>query len=81
MTVCSIIIWLENIADLKELLLDRAQEVEARLDLSLRVVSLHSGGDHRNEPALGGHLNMTKVRDFFSESRGFVLIPGGCRTP
>ena len=49
---------------LNKFLRDRTEEVEAGLYLGLRVVSLHSGGDHRNEPALGGHLNMTKVRDF-----------------
>ena len=39
----------------------RSEEVEAGLDLGLGVVSLHSGGDHGDEPALGGHLNKTKA--------------------
>ena len=40
----------------------RSEEVEAGLDLGLGVVSLHSGGDHGDEPALGGHLNKTKIK-------------------
>ena len=39
----------------------RSEEVEAGLDLGLGVVSLHSGGDHGDEPALGGHLNKKKA--------------------
>ena len=31
----------------------RSEEVEAGLDLGLGVVSLHGGGDHGDEPALG----------------------------
>ena len=49
---------------LNKFLRDRTEEVEAGLDLGLRVVSLDSGGNHRNEPSLGGHLNKTKVRNF-----------------
>ena len=41
---------------LDELLLDRSQKVESRLDLRLWVVSFHSCRDHGNEPSLGGHL-------------------------
>ena len=40
----------------------RSEEVEAGLDLGLGVISLHSGGDHGDEPALGGYLNKTKAR-------------------
>ena len=43
-------------SNLKELLFDRAQKVKAGLDFSFRVVRLHRGGYHCNEPTLGGHL-------------------------
>ena len=41
---------------LNKLLCDRAKEVEAGLYLGLGVLGLHSCRDHRDEPALGGHL-------------------------
>ena len=44
------------IIHLNKLLFDGTQQVESRLDLSLGVRSLHAGGDHRDEPALGRHL-------------------------
>ena len=42
--------------NLQKFLLDRPQQVESWLDLGLRVLSLHTDGDHCNEPTLGGHL-------------------------
>ena len=42
---------------------DWAEEVEARLDLRLGVVRLHGGRDHRDEPALGGHLEQPQSEE------------------
>ena len=56
LTCSSIIIWFENITDLKELLLNWTKEVEARLNFSLWVFCLHCGRDHGDEPSLAGHL-------------------------
>lgn len=39
-----------------ELLRDRREQVQARLDLRLRVVRLDRGRHHTDEPALGRHL-------------------------
>ncbi len=45
-----------NVTDLKELLLDRAEQGDSRLDFVLRVCRFNGGRDHGDEPALGGHL-------------------------
>jgi len=45
-----------NVADLKELLLDRAEQGDSRLDFVLRVCRFNGGRDHGDKPALGGHL-------------------------
>ena len=47
---------LEDVTDVDELLLDRAEEGNAGLDFGLGIGSLNGGGDHGDEPALGGHL-------------------------
>ena len=52
----AVLLGCEHVADLEKLLLDGAEEVQAGLDLRLGVVGLHGGGDHCNEPALGGDL-------------------------
>ena len=56
----AVLVGCEHVADLEKLLLDGAEEVQAGLDLRLGVVRLHGGGDHRDEPALGGHLEQPK---------------------
>ena len=78
MTVCPIIIGLEHITDLNKPLLDWAKEVEARLDLSLGVVSLHCGGDHGNEPTLARHLSWINVESImiYEEHLHYLI---GCR--
>lgn len=39
-----------------KLLCDRLEQVQAWLNLNLRVFGLHGGRDHADKPALGGHL-------------------------
>lgn len=39
-----------------KLLVDRSQQVQARLDLRLGIARLHRGRDHADEPSLGRHL-------------------------
>jgi len=46
----------KHVTDLQELLLDRPQQVETGLDLSLRVCSLHRCCNHCYKPAFACHL-------------------------
>lgn len=52
----SVIDRLQVVRDGNELLCDRLEQVQTRLDLNLRILGLHGGRDHAHEPALGGHL-------------------------
>ena len=50
----------KHVTDLQELLLDRPQQVETGLDLSLRVCSLHRCCNHCYKPAFACHLRQEK---------------------
>jgi len=52
----SIIDRLQVVRNGHKLLCDRLQQVQAGLDLYLRVLGLNGGRDHAHEPALGCHL-------------------------
>ena len=50
----------KHVTDLQELLLDRPQQVETGLDLSLGVCSLHRCCNHCYKPAFACHLQQEK---------------------
>ncbi|RNA43188.1 hypothetical protein BpHYR1_006172 [Brachionus plicatilis] len=52
----SIIHWLIQIADRDKFLLYGPQQVQAGLDLRVRIAGLHSGAHNRQKPSIACHL-------------------------